>query len=63
MNEKKLSNERVASIVQYEGLEYAVINYMDSSSIADPELVSLWDEAERANKNLEKFLEAYTEEE
>lgn len=55
MAETKLSNRKVAQIVDSEGIGYAVQHYMSADSIADPELASLWQQAAEVLGKIEKL--------
>jgi len=53
-----MTNEEVRDKVEWEGLGYAVTNYMSEKDIKDPELKVLWKAARVAMKELESFLNA-----
>lgn len=58
---RKRSNKQVNSIVESEGLGYAVEHYLDANSIADPELSKLWATAADALKKISTILEQFDE--
>lgn len=57
------SNVEVAEIALYEGLEYAVCEYLNPGQIEDEILKILWEEAKIALTNLQNFLKDYYERE
>ena len=59
MVERKYDLERVAHIVDNEGLDYAIMSYMSSASIEDEELAALWDQAYEVLTKIEKILDPY----
>jgi hypothetical protein len=46
----------VGSILEQEGVGYALTCYMDSDNILDPKLAKLWDEAQAAVEALEQYI-------
>jgi len=48
--------EQVGEIVGVEGLEYAIMDYLNPSKIEDSELRRLWDEARIAIEKVDLFL-------
>jgi hypothetical protein len=59
---KKHSIQQVALIVEYEGLGYAIQDYMSGDSIEDPELAKMWDECQKLMNKIEDVLRPhYTE--
>jgi hypothetical protein len=57
MPEREYTNADAASIVENEGLGYAVQHYCSAESFADIETRRLWKLAEQACNDLEKHLE------
>lgn len=57
MNNKQLTNKQVKSIVESEGLGYAVQSYMNGSKIKDLELAKMWDECANLLRKIEAYLE------
>jgi hypothetical protein len=53
----KKSKAEVKSIVENEGIGYAVTSYMSESCIEDPELAKAWKEAREALERIEALLE------
>lgn len=52
----KLSKEEVAWVVENEGLDYAICEYMGADSIADSELAEAWEAAKFALKRVVDLL-------
>lgn len=50
--EKKASNEEVREMIEMEGLDYCILEYLSESDIEDPVLAKLW---VTARKNLEQI--------
>lgn len=61
MPDKKYTVDEVSSIVENEGLGYAVQDYMSSERIEDPKLAKLWEEAKYALDKIDFYLENHTE--
>ena len=61
MDESKKTIEEVAQIVDAEGLDYAIMEYMSADSIEDPALKQAWEEAYAALWKVENMLEPYYE--
>ena len=57
----KKTIEEVASIVDNEGMGYAIMDYMGADSIKDKELSKLWKEAQEVLSKIENILEPYRE--
>jgi hypothetical protein len=57
----KYTIERVAQIVEIEGLEYAILDYMNGDKIADENLAQMWDEAGDLLGKIWRILEPYME--
>ncbi len=55
----KVSVEDIVSIVENEGLGYAVGEYLDAESIKDKTLAKLWGQAQDALDEVEHYLTAY----
>jgi hypothetical protein len=51
--------EQVASVVDSNGLDYAILHYMKPESIKDDELRSVWNKAHAALKDIERILEPF----
>ena len=56
MNEKLKSIQEVAMIVQIEGLEYAITEYLSADNIEDVVLKDLWKKAKESIRNVDKYL-------
>jgi len=56
MEERRYTNKQVASIVDNEGLDYAIQNYMGASAIIDPVLAAAWTAAKEALDAVEKII-------
>jgi len=56
MNEKLKSIQEVAMIVQTEGLEYAITEYLSADNIEDVVLKDLWKKAKESIRNVDKYL-------
>lgn len=56
--DKPYNNKSVLSIIQNEGIIYAINNYMDGEVIADKELAKIWDETSAEIDKLENELKA-----
>lgn len=56
---RNLTNEQVASIVDSEGLDYAILHYMKAENIKDDELRSAWNKAHGALNEIQSILEPY----
>ena len=56
MNEKLKSIQEVAMIVQIEGLEYAITEYLSADNIEDAVLKDLWKKAKESIRNVDKYL-------
>jgi hypothetical protein len=61
MSKKRLSNRKVADIVECEGLGYAITDYMNSDDFEDKHLAELWDQAQTVLKEIEDILEVANE--
>ncbi len=57
MNSEKLSNEDVWSIVENEGLGYAIQHYMSYNRIADPILAEKWKQAAQLLDEIDTLLD------
>lgn len=55
----KISVEDVASIVEVEGLGYAIGEYIDAEGIDDKALAELWGEAQNALDEVKEYLTPY----
>jgi len=53
-----ISNAEVLGVVESEGLGYAVTDYLNASSIDDPDLRKVWRAAAEALAQLESALDA-----
>lgn len=60
MSDEKYTNGDVIDRIEQEGIGYAIMHYMDSSHIKDPETVRLWDNASNALSELVTYLERDT---
>lgn len=58
-DEMKYSNEQMTSIIEREGLDYAIMDYITGECIEDEELAQLWDSAREALEAICKKLEPY----
>lgn len=56
---KKVDIEYVKSVVESEGLEYAVCNYLSADHIEDTTLSALWKRASNAMRDVEKYLKEH----
>lgn len=56
MNEKLKSIQEVAMIIQIEGLEYAITEYLSADNIEDVVLKDLWKKAKESIRNVDKYL-------
>lgn len=56
LDDKLMTDHQVAMTIENEGVGYAVLHYMDSTSIRSPETKKLWDDAENALKALMEHL-------
>jgi hypothetical protein len=61
MSKKRLSNRKVADIVECEGLGYAITDYMNSDDFEDKHLAELWDQAQTVLQEIEDILEVANE--
>ena len=57
MSEKLKTIQEVAMIIQIEGLEYAITEYLSADSIEDVVLKDLWKKANESIRNVDKYLE------
>lgn len=60
MEPKKYSLSQMVSIVDSEGLDYAILYHTSSDSIADPKLAKLWTLAGVVLRDIEKILDTAT---
>lgn len=51
-----LSNDEAKSIIENEGIGYAVQSYISGDEFKDPETRRLWNEADKALSDLESYL-------
>jgi hypothetical protein len=58
---KKLSNKKVAEIVEHEGLGDAVFSYLGADGIADPILAAHWKQASDSLKAIVNILQEHLE--
>lgn len=54
--DEKHTNEALTEIVDIEGLEYAILSYVDPEKIADPVVKEIWLRAKEAMEELEEIL-------
>ena len=55
----KVNMEYIQRVVESEGLEYAVCNYLSAERIEDQALALLWDKASCAMMDVEQYLKAH----
>ena len=53
---KKLTNRKIADIVEWEGLGYAITDYMGSNDFEDQHLAELWDQAQTVLHEIQEIL-------
>ena len=63
MSRKKYNNKEVATIIELEGLDYAIQSYLSPSDIKDKKLAAFWQQAFDALNAIEAYLEPHIEEE
>lgn len=62
MAQLKMTVEEVASVVDREGLGYALTNYMNADSIADSMLAQAWTQAQQAMARVKDLLDTLDDE-
>lgn len=55
--ENSYSTERIGEAVYKEGLRYALLNGIPFDEIENPELSKLWNDAQKAIDDVQKFLD------
>lgn len=63
MKKEKFDNERVQTIINNEGIGYAVQHYCGHKDIADPEISKAWKKAAKALNHLEDLVKEKVKEE
>lgn len=54
---QKMKTEDIAYIVESEGLDYAILHYLDADAIEDGALAKLWKQAGHLLEQIEEMLE------
>lgn len=57
MAKRKQSVSEIASIVENEGLGYAIQSYISASSIKDEDLADMWERAHELLAEIEQYIE------